>query len=269
MATWCMLWAWLPRATSSVADGATAFRIHRPAGVASPCLAPAGNTPGRGEADPTALLTSAQLMLRTAPAVIAVSFAGSSRSFLLPLKAAELKHGNAIVGLLYGFSFVFDVLCAPLGAWLMDRRGRKYSGVGMLLGSSLGWALISQISGRGKRAQHGLWLGAALIGASSGLSVGLVATLGSDIAPVARRSEFLGLWKTVPLAGTLAGPLVVGSIAGNYSLDTACQVVALVLLAAGLGYGLLGLETLQGRVEQRRGTADVELRNKYSGVSRV
>jgi len=25
------------------------------------------------------------------------------------------------VGLLYGFSFVFDVLCAPLGAWLMDR----------------------------------------------------------------------------------------------------------------------------------------------------
>ena len=36
-------------------------------------------------------------------------------------QAAELKHGNAVVGLLYGFSFVFDVLCAPLGAWLMDR----------------------------------------------------------------------------------------------------------------------------------------------------
>jgi len=41
-------------------------------------------------------------MLRTAPVVVAVSFAGSARSFLLPLKAAELKHGNAVVGLLYG-----------------------------------------------------------------------------------------------------------------------------------------------------------------------
>ena len=30
----------------------------------------------------------------------------------LPCKAAELKHGNAVIGLLYGFSFVFDVTAA-------------------------------------------------------------------------------------------------------------------------------------------------------------
>ena len=47
-------------------------------------------------------LTLVRRMLRTAPVVVAVSFAGSARSFLLPLKAAELKHGNAVVGLLYG-----------------------------------------------------------------------------------------------------------------------------------------------------------------------
>lgn len=200
-----------------------------------------------------ALLEVLPRMLRTAPVVIAVSFAGSARAFLLPLKAAELKHGNAMVGLLYGFSFVFDVLCAPLGAWLMDRRGRKHSGVAMLAGCSLGYGLMSQIRGRGRHAEHLLFAAAGLVGASSGLSVGLVATLGSDIAPVARRSEFLGCWKVVPLLGTLAGPLAVGSVAGHYSLDVASQFVSLLLMAAALGYGLFGLETLQGRDAARRG----------------
>ena len=46
-----------------------------------------------------------------------------------------------------------QVLCAPLGAWLMDRRGRKYSGVAMLAGSALGYGLMAQIKGRGRHAR--------------------------------------------------------------------------------------------------------------------
>ena len=71
-------------------------------------------------------------------------------------------------------------------------------------GSALGYGLLSQIRGRGKHAEHLMFAAAGLIGASSGLSVGLVATLGSDIAPVERRSEFLGCWKVVPTIGALA-----------------------------------------------------------------
>ena len=50
-------------------------------------------------------------------------------------------------------------------------------------GSALGYGLLSQIRGRGKHAEHLMFAAAGLIGASSGLSVGLVATLGSAIAP--------------------------------------------------------------------------------------
>ena len=63
---------------------------------------------------------SARLRQYAAPAALA-GFTYPVVSPVVPTQAAELKHGNAVVGLLYGFSFVFDVLCAPLGAWLMDR----------------------------------------------------------------------------------------------------------------------------------------------------
>lgn len=93
-----------------------------------------------------------------------------------------------------------------------------------------------------------------------------MATLGSDIAPVERRSEFLGCWKVVPALGTLAGPLAVGSVAGHYSLDLASQCVAFLLLASALWYGLFGLETLHER-GGRRGAlgSGVEMRLARAG----
>ena len=122
--TLCMLWAWLPSDPGSTCRPARFTRVSqvraeheaREAREASPRLLgqlrragdkaarfasprcsdrPAGGrsaTP-RSEAEAGAgageLLDGARRMLWTAPAVIAVSFAGSARSFLLPLKAAD------------------------------------------------------------------------------------------------------------------------------------------------------------------------------------
>ena len=128
-----MLWAWLPSDPGSTCRPARFTRVSqirtdheareasprllapprragdrtkdRPARFAPPtCAALSGDRPAGGsrpgtprpEVEAGALLDGVRRMLRTAPVVIAVSFAGSARSFLLPLKAAELKHGNAV-----------------------------------------------------------------------------------------------------------------------------------------------------------------------------
>ena len=114
--TLCMLWAWLPSDPGSTCRPARFTRVSqgrtghvaredsprllapprrardKAARFASPACSdrPAVGRPGtpRAEAEAGALLDGVRRMLRTAPVVIAVSFAGSARSFLLPLKAA-------------------------------------------------------------------------------------------------------------------------------------------------------------------------------------
>ena len=124
--TLCMLWAWLPSDPGSTCRPARFTRVSqirtdheareasprllapprragdrtkdRPARFAPPtCAALSGDRPAGGsrpgtprpEVEAGALLDGVRRMLRTAPVVIAVSFAGSARSFLLPLKAAD------------------------------------------------------------------------------------------------------------------------------------------------------------------------------------
>ena len=68
------------------------------------------------------------------------------------------------------------------------------------------------------------------------------------------------------LLGTLAGPLVVGSVAGHYSLNVAAQFVSLLLAACALGYALFGLETLHAPHARRAAPgASVELRVARAG----
>ena len=119
--TLCMLWAWLPSDPGSTCRPARFTRVSqvrtdhetreasprllaqprragdKAARFASPrCSdrrAGGSSATHRSEAEAGAeagvLLDGVRRMLRTAPVVIAVSFAGSARSFLLPLKAAD------------------------------------------------------------------------------------------------------------------------------------------------------------------------------------
>ena len=74
---------------------------------------------------------------------------------------------------------------------------------------------------------YGSLLAVALaVGVANGMSTGIVMTLGTDLAPAARRSEFLGLWRLLTDAGTAAGPMAISALLAIAPLSIAALGVA-------------------------------------------
>lgn len=186
---------------------------------------------------PTALLRRTAL---TVPVIFALSICRSVRGLLVPLKAADMEASHAVTGAIAAFSFVTDTCFFPAAGWLVDRRGRKWSGAPSLACMGLSYVLMSASA-----SQLQLLLCAALTGAGNGLSSGLVQTLGADLAPTERvlRTRFLGVFKTLSDAGVFAGPLIAGTLAQWFGLDAACRAVGLIGLAGAGFYVFCGIET--------------------------
>ena len=94
----------------------------------------------------------------------------------------------------------------PVGM-LMDSKGRKWVAVPSLILLSLGMALIPLTTDFAS-----LFLVSLLLGLANGLGSGVNLTLGSDLSPVAGRSQFFGVWRLVSDLGTAGGPLLVAAV---------------------------------------------------------
>ena len=136
---------------------------------------------------------------------VPAQFVRSSRSLLLPLKAAEIGLQPAAIGLLVAASFACDSALFPAAGWIMDRFGRRSAGIPSLLGmvrraeshcttlhtydrsrslplsrherrqprQATGLALLAAT-----RSTAALLAAAVCIGVGNGLSSGLIITLG-------------------------------------------------------------------------------------------
>ena len=144
---------------------------------------------------PTALLWRTAL---TVPVVFALTICRSTRGLLVPLKAADMQASHAVTGAIAAFSFVTDTAFFPAAGWLVDRKGRKWSGAPSLACMGVSYVLMSASS-----SQLQLLLCAALTGAGNGLSSGLVQTLGGALAR-ARGRRRLGRRRAATVA---RGPL--------------------------------------------------------------
>ncbi len=171
--------------------------------------------------------------------VAAISFMlmRAARTVLLPLAGASLGLGAAAIGLVVSVSAAVDVaLFYPAGV-LMDKRGRRATAVPSSCLFALGLAAIGVVG-----SYPGLLAVAVLLGFANGLSTGIVMTLGTDLAPPARRGEFLGLWRLLTDCGSAAGPMVISSV-------VAVAPLGMAALAAG-GLGALGSWVVYRYVEE-------------------
>ena len=73
---------------------------------------------------------------------------------------------------------------------------------------------------------------AMLTGVGNGFGAGIVMTLGADFAPLARRGEFLGIWRLMSDTGQVGGPALISLLTGIGSLGLAAVVSG--------GIGLVG-----------------------------
>ena len=173
-------------------------------------------------------------------AVIALQVLRQGRQIFLPLWGDAIGLDVATIGVVYGISSLADAgLFYPMG-YVMDRWGRKWASVPSLLTLSLGLLLLPATS-----EVYGYALVAILTGIGNGFGAGIAMTLGADFTPVARRGEFLGVWRFVNDAGNSGGPFLVSFITSVASLGLASIFSAGLGIAGGMIMWLLVPETLQ------------------------
>lgn len=150
----------------------------------------------------------------------------AARTVLLPLTGAAIGLDAPTIGFVVFVSALVDVAMFYPAGVMMDRRGRRATAVPSSILFALALAGLALVDGF-----HGLMLVAIAAGFANGLSTGIVMTLGTDLAPPARRGEFLGLWRLLTDLGTAAGPMVVSSVVAVAPLTLAA--LAIGVLGAG------------------------------------
>ncbi len=161
----------------------------------------------------------------------------SGRLLLIPLFGYFLGLDITAIGLIVSLSAVVDAaLFYPVGT-VMDRYGRKWTGVPCLLLFALSLALLPVTQG-----YYSLLAVSLLSGFANGLGTGLLLTLGSDLAPSKARGEFLGIWRLIGDLGHAGGPLMIGALIELATLGVAATAVA--------GIGLTGAAVLYWLVDE-------------------
>lgn len=165
-------------------------------------------------------------LITAGSAAISFMLMRASRTVLIPLFGDHLGLSVAEIGLIVSASALIDVsLFYPAGL-IMDRWGRRATAVPSSVIFALALALLAPVVGF-----YSLLGVALLLGIANGLSTGIVLTLGTDLAPPERRSEFLGLWRLLTDLGSTSGPLLVGGVVKMASLAVAPLVVGACGLA--------------------------------------
>tara|TARA_B110001454_G_scaffold38501_1_gene37937 strand:- start:8428 stop:9627 length:1200 start_codon:yes stop_codon:yes gene_type:complete len=154
---------------------------------------------------------------------IALQFLRASREIVIPLWGDNLDLRKDEIGYITTLSFAVDSFMFPISGYIMDKFGRKFTGIPafIILGSSL--VLIGTVGSPilFLTPYATLIIAAILSGIGNGISSGLVLTLGSDLSPPNNRGGFLGIWRFISDSGGAAGPTVMGIIANSFSLATA------------------------------------------------
>ena len=180
--------------------------------------------------------------------VFCLSAVRDARNVLHPLQAlVGLELGNDSVGHVVAFSNFVDMALFPVAGLLMDSFGRKAAAVPSLGIQALSFALLPSAGG-----QTSLMVVSALCGAGNGISSGMVMTIGSDLAPMDIRAQFLGLYRTFSDLGSLLGPLVVGVVAEHGGLATASWVACCIGALGAVWMAFVARETLVPKQKQRR-----------------
>jgi len=181
-----------------------------------------------------------RILIRGVLPSVGLQLMRSGRVLLIPLFGHFLGLDITAIGAIISLSAMADVaLFYPVGV-IMDRFGRKWTGVPCLLLFATSLAMLPFAAG-----YQSLLAAAVVAGLANGLGSGLLLTLGSDLAPPGGRGEFLGIWRLIGDLGHSAGPLILSMLIEVATLGSAALFTAGIgFLGAGVLYWLVD-ETLQ------------------------
>lgn len=180
-------------------------------------------------------------------AAVALQFLRASREIVIPLWGDNMGLRKDEIGYITTLSFAVDSLMFPIAGFIMDKFGRRYTGIPafIILGFSL--VLIGTVDSPILllTSYSTLVLSAILSGVGNGISSGLVLTIGSDLSPPDNRGGFLGIWRLISDGGGAAGPTVMGIIANSFSLATASFSSGIIAITGIIFMRFFVKETLE------------------------
>ena len=179
-------------------------------------------------------------------AAISLQFLRASREIVIPLWGDNIGLRKDEIGYITTLSFAVDSMMFPIAGYIMDKFGRRFTGIPafMILGFSL--VLIGTIDSPllFLTGYSTLIIASILSGIGNGISSGLVLTLGSDLSPPDNKGGFLGIWRLISDGGGAAGPTVMGIVANSFSLAIASYSSCFIALIGIFFLRFLVKETL-------------------------
>jgi MFS family permease len=169
----------------------------------------------------------------------------SGKDLILPLKGENEGLPKGTVGTIVSACNAAESISFPLAGILMDRYGRKFSGIPASLILALGFLGVPFV-----REGWTLFAAAVVLGLGNGLSSGIVMTIGTDLAPKRHRGEFLGLFLILEDGGRLIAPLLLGALSAGINLDAAGYAFAITGVFCAAWMWLACKETLHKETEK-------------------
>ena len=155
-----------------------------------------------------------------------------SMGFTFPYQGLQMGLTESVTASVISFRYLVDFLTVPLGAFLIDKRGRKCSGLVCCSAACVGFVafgfLASEADALGRWQLPMFYVIGAVSGFTNGVTAGLVMTIAQDIAhtiPLHRREHLVALYKMLADSGSILGPVVVGLLT-LFSFGTALFIMS-------------------------------------------
>ncbi|MDN5632655.1 MFS transporter, partial [Bifidobacterium mongoliense] len=163
------------------------------------------------------------VLIRLGSAAGILQMMRASRQVILPLWGVHLGISSPRIALIMGIAGAVDLSLFYTSGQVMDRFGRRWAAVPVLLGIGLGHLLIPLAT-----AEWGYIAVAIVISLANGLGSGIVMTLGADLASRYAPKDmpgFLGAWRTFTDSGSALGPLSISAMTALTGLPAAAVLI--------------------------------------------
>ncbi|MDN6050765.1 MFS transporter [Bifidobacterium mongoliense] len=163
------------------------------------------------------------VLIRLGSAAGILQMMRASRQVILPLWGVHLGISSPHIALIMGIAGAVDLSLFYTSGQVMDRFGRRWAAVPVLLGIGLGHLLIPLAT-----AEWGYIAVAIVISLANGLGSGIVMTLGADLASRYAPKDmpgFLGAWRTFTDSGSALGPLSISAMTALTGLPAAAVLI--------------------------------------------
>lgn len=150
----------------------------------------------------------------------------ASRQVILPLWGVHLGLPETHIAIIVGIAGAVDLALFYSSGQIMDRFGRRWAAVPVLIGLSIGHCVLNLAGAEWSYAAV-----AILLSLANGLGSGIVMTLGADLAAKyapERMPSFLGAWRVFSDSGSALGPLAISGVTAVASLGIAAGSLGVV-----------------------------------------